>query len=447
MGTRGFQRLHSARPQDLVLTVLAVGLGLLVVHSSHVRLVAVAAAFCLVAWKLLIPQGWLDDVDRTTKKLVLIFVILRLLVPIVVERVIGVGDALGYHLTGSDVARDLADLRHSVSHRSVPGTGAVDLALGYFYVMGTPVQAVATYLWSSLAGIGTLLFWWGTRPLAGDRQRSYAAFIFFTPTLLLWNGSVGKEAPLTLAIACLAASVRLLARGVSARGTGYFVAGVVIAALIRPHVALLIMTSVIVALGLGRRSPKRFTASSAVPLAAAVIVLVALVSVTEEVLDPSGRTTLRQAAYDRAEGTATIGGGSGFEATPARSVTDVPAAIVTVLFRPFPWEVKSLLQALTSLEVAFIGAMFVLAAWRLLHLRRAASWTPLLVLSVTFVVVFCVAFSSLGNFGLLARQRSQVLPFVLCVIAAAGSESRRRSTALSGARQADLMMAPASAGA
>jgi hypothetical protein len=48
---------------------------------------------------------------------------------------------------------------------------------------------------------------------------------------------------------------------------------------------------------------------------------------------------------------------------------------------------------------------------------------------VTFVVVygvlFVIAFSSFGNFGILARERCQLLPFFLVLLAVPGVRSRR----------------------
>ena len=42
---------------------------------------------------------------------------------------------------------------------------------------------------------------------------------------------------------------------------------------------------------------------------------------------------------------------------------------------------------------------------------------PYVVTAITFVAVFIFGFSSFANFGLLVRQRSQVLPFFLVILA------------------------------
>lgn len=54
--------------------------------------------------------------------------------------------------------------------------------------------------------------------------------------------------------------------------------------------------------------------------------------------------------------------------------------------------------------------------------------TGQLLLAVSFTSVFIYLFSAIGNFGILSRQRAQVVPFVLLLIAfgLAASEKRRR---------------------
>ena len=43
--------------------------------------------------------------------------------------------------------------------------------------------------------------------------------------------------------------------------------------------------------------------------------------------------------------------------------------------------------------------------------------TPYVVFALAYTAMFVLAFSAIGNFGLLTRQRTQVLPFVLVLLA------------------------------
>jgi hypothetical protein len=91
---------------------------------------------------------------------------------------------------------------------------------------------------------------------------------------------------------------------------------------------------------------------------------------------------------------------------------------VTVLFRPFPFEVSNAQAMLTSLEGLTLLGLFLLSLRRLAHLPLEVFGRPYLAFAVVYTFAFIYAFSSLGNFGILARQRSQLLPVlfvVLCV--------------------------------
>jgi TRAP-type C4-dicarboxylate transport system permease small subunit len=89
---------------------------------------------------------------------------------------------------------------------------------------------------------------------------------------------------------------------------------------------------------------------------------------------------------------------------------------VTVLFRPFPWEVRSFTQALAALETTVLGFASVWAGWSVFTGRAKFNRTPLTMTALTYVGLFSVAFVSLGNFGLLVRQRMQVVGFLLLVL-------------------------------
>ncbi|HUG84242.1 MAG TPA: hypothetical protein VMM13_06735, partial [Euzebya sp.] len=55
---------------------------------------------------------------------------------------------------------------------------------------------------------------------------------------------------------------------------------------------------------------------------------------------------------------------------------------------------------------------------RPLQLPGRISRQPMLLAAVVFVLAFVVAFSIIGNFGILARQRVQVLPWLLMLLCA-----------------------------
>jgi hypothetical protein len=109
------------------------------------------------------------------------------------------------------------------------------------------------------------------------------------------------------------------------------------------------------------------------------------------------------------------GGGSNFEAPSITSPIGVPAAIVTSNFRPFPWETSGILQRVAALEGVLIVGLLVSRFREVL--RAVAAWRTngmvMLILGSFFGISLIL--SALPNFGLLARQRTQVLPFLLMI--------------------------------
>jgi uncharacterized membrane protein (DUF485 family) len=106
-----------------------------------------------------------------------------------------------------------------------------------------------------------------------------------------------------------------------------------------------------------------------------------------------------------------------------------PLALVTSLFRPFVFEARNLLMAISAIEATVFISLLVLAAyrrgWR--QLKALILSSPVLMFSVTFCVVFGVAVG-LGstNLGTLSRYRSPMLPFYGCVLLILAAPQRQR---------------------
>lgn len=129
-------------------------------------------------------------------------------------------------------------------------------------------------------------------------------------------------------------------------------------------------------------------------------------------LDRAAVNELLESTSERSDG-----GGSGYE--PVNVVDNpltFPLGVVTVLFRPLPFEAHNAQSLAASMEGALLLAFFVLAAPRVwAGLKR--SWrSPFVVMCITYSLLFIVAFSAIGNFGIIARQRSLVYPFVIVLL-------------------------------
>jgi len=392
-----------------------------------------AASIVAVAWMVLLPRGWFSQADHPTRQILTVFLLARVAMVVVFEVLgQGFGDFIGggsdsreYTRIGEIVSSQLEVQGVSSSHRETPGTGSVDLFVGYLFWIGAPVRTAASFLWASMATIGLLLFWTSTKHLVAERLHLYTAAVLLLPTLLFWNSGVGKEAPLILGTGAMVAGIFYVAeRGMVGRGISYFAFGSLVTGLVRPHVTFLIIVSAAVGIGLAsRRASAVSLGRRVVTLGIVGIALVAIVPVTLQLIDPSGTRSFVDAANKQTEKTAAYyqsgdagAGESTFVTSTAQTPFDVPRAIVTVLFRPFPWEVRSVTQALASLEAAVLGLASIWAGWSVLTGRAKFMRTPLTMTALTYVVLFSVAFVSLGNFGLLVRQRMQVVAFLVLVL-------------------------------
>ena len=127
--------------------------------------------------------------------------------------------------------------------------------------------------------------------------------------------------------------------------------------------------------------------------------------------DGGVRDTLEQTIFRTQQG------GSNFEASVLDSPARAPIAAVTVLFRPLVPEANSLQGVVAALEGS---ALLVWCAWRwrwILAAIASVRRQPYVAMAITYIGVFVFGFSSIANFGILARQRVQMLPFLFVLLA------------------------------
>jgi hypothetical protein len=267
--------------------------------------------------------------------------------------------------------------------------------------------------------------------------------ILLWPSLAFWPSSIGKEAMMLFAIGVAALGA---ARVFTRRSGGYalLALGTVGAFLIRPHVALIMLGAFTVALVVGRRlaTPSRAMIPASVAKVVALLALLVAASVlAERTADFLGIKSLHpsdaQSAFERTRGL-TSSGGSKFSPADPNSPIGYPQAAVTILFRPFPFEAHGVEQVVTAIEALGL-ALLAIASWRrLISLPRRLRAEPYLAFALAFLLAFIFVFAVIGNFGILARERIQVLPFVFVLLAVlpVGSvvgPSKRRTRTTTGA--------------
>jgi hypothetical protein len=265
--------------------------------------------------------------------------------------------------------------------------------------------------------------------------------LFFWPSIVFWPSSIGKESVMlfSLGLAALGA-----ARFFTRRPGGITLAfvGILITYLVRPHVALIMLVALGFALIIGRgQSRSHSLTPGSVAKGATIVLLLLGVSVIAgrtarflgvESLQPSST----EEAFLETE-TNTKQGGSEFSAANAANPIGYPQAAVTILFRPFLFEAHSDEQIATALETLGLALLVVVSWRRLLSVPWRLRAQPYVALALAFVLVFFFVFAVISNFGILARERTMMLPFALALLSVpALSTNTLPSKSAIGARRA-----------
>jgi hypothetical protein len=332
-------------------------------------------------------------------------------------------DSLRYHVNGLRIAEEYLNGQRSLTSLVPTSTGTrfIDEVNGIVSLASGRTILASFMVFSWLAYIGSLGFIWAARRSIPTMPiRGYAATVIFAPSMLFWTGGLGKDAWIIFAMGVFATGASLLITGsfggiVPALFGGYLVA------VVRPHVALLLILALAVSpIGKARAGQR--------PAYLAIIIFVSLLAgiasgFAREILPnfDDGFGSVLERTQERS-----TAGGSAIEVTAPNSPIDYPFALTTVLFRPFLLEVSNPAQLLSALEgTALMVWAFSRRSTIASSLRRSSS-VPWIRLSLLYVLAFGFAWSSVGNLGIIVRQRVQVIPFLL-ILFFAGRDGTRKA--------------------
>ena len=305
---------------------------------------------------------------------------------------------------------------------SFVGSNFVRRLTGEVYKVTGPSRLGGFLVFSWLAFWGLFLFHRAFAIAVPEgRSRDYSRLVLFWPSLLFWPSSIGKDAWMVLSLGTGAYGA---ARGLAERPLpvrGLDAAGMLSAARVRPHVAGLFGAALAPAyLVRGRRAR-----ALGIGVLAAAQVLQA-----NRYLRTSGIET-REGARGALEQTArrtSKSGGSKFTPPIVRSPAQVPLIPLTVLFRPHPLEAHNPQSLATAAEGTLLFALTLSRAPSSLATLRSARRQPYIALCLVYSALFCAAYSGIANFGVLARQRVQLLPFYLVLLSVPPKRKRRRAS-------------------
>ena len=330
----------------------------------------------------------------------------------------GQADATNYHDVGRTIAEQFRRGDFSVDLGSgSTSTNVTKVVTGLVYTVIGPSKAGGFFVFS-VAGFWGLYLTFRAFQIAvptGSRKR-YAVLLLFLPSLVFWPSSIGKEAWMMLALGLVAYGA---ARLFTYQRWAYtcLTLGLAGALAVRPHIAVVAAVALLAGYLVRprrRSGPLGGGIGKLVGIGALLVVGVLGAGQVQEALrlDDSGSLTQ---ALDVAQAR-TSQGGSSFQAARVNSVLDVPWATITVLFRPFPNEATSGQALISSLEGALLLVVFVASWRRLKRVPRVALRNPYVMFATAYTLIFIFAFSTFGNFGIITRQRVQLLPFVLLLL-------------------------------
>jgi len=329
----------------------------------------------------------------------------------------GNADAEGYHGHGRRLARRFRAGDFDTGQRSLVGTGFIRVLTGAVYTLIGPSRLGGFLVFSWLGFWGLALFDRAFALAAAQgRSRSYTRLVFFLPSHLFWPSSIGKEAWMLFSLGTGAlGGARVLSP--TRNRLPLDALGVVLASWARPHVAIMLGASLAVGYLLGGRR-RRGLATAA---------LTGLLGVR------ANRYLLARAmAPDDSTGTAvekswirTSRGGSRFTPPLAQSRTRAPLVPASVLFRPHLREAHNPQTVVAAAEGSFLLVLSLARARGATGAIANLRARPYVASAGAFTAMFIAAFSGVANFGILVRQRSQVLPFYLVLLSVSPPRRRR----------------------
>jgi hypothetical protein len=343
----------------------------------------------------------------------------------------GAVDAAAYHYYGSGLAERFRAGDFNTGMDSLISTNFVAFFTGLIYTVIGPSIYAGFLLYSWLAFWGLFYFYRAfTIAVPGGNRRSYARLLFFLPSILYWPSSIGKEALMMFGLGLAAFGIARTLTGRTLRGLVVAGVGLWLAAMVRPHVAGMAGLGLAVAYILGRTQRGRLPAGllmKAVTTVSLVGLAMVLLSQTASFLEAQGLDP-EEGVTSVLDGTTerTSRGGSSFAVSSAGySPTRLPWATVTILFRPFVIEAHNPQALVTALESTILLILTLTRGRHILRAVRSFRRLPYVTFVVVYAGVFVLAFSSIANFGILARERTQVLPFFLVLLAVPGVRAGR----------------------
>jgi hypothetical protein len=297
--------------------------------------------------------------------------------------------------------------------RQIVNDGSVSIAAGLAMAI-VGVNELATFLvFSWLAFLGSILFFRAfTLTFPGADHRRYAYMLFFLPSLIFWTADISKESLMMPALGLTAyGAAKFIAR--KPGGFVLIVPGVFIGVYVRPNELLLVLAAFVVAMMVPTAASRRTYGALRRVISLVLLggLLFLAVSVTVRYLHHGLNTgSLQTTNADNA-----VTGSSG--GIPYSSnVAYYPRDLYEVLFNPLPFNAHGFGELVAAAENTVLVGLILISLRNLRMVPRAAFARPYVMLCAVYFAMFIYTFAALGNLGLIERERTMTLPFMLVLL-------------------------------
>jgi hypothetical protein len=324
-------------------------------------------------------------------------------------------DALGYYRQGMMVADYFRVGDFSILetfHYKGSGTTWMVHLTGLVYTF-FPASLPGSFFFFSALSFSTSVIFYRTHRVLFPQTSSwwYFGLIFLSPSMIFWPSSLGKEAWIIFCTGLTVwGAVQYLHQG-RLFGLALVGIGMALIAPIRAHISAFLALAFGAAFLLrlfGRKQSLPMLIIGGILVLALAGVMVQLGSEFLGIEDLSAEAV--QAEYEDLQ-SRELSGGSSFDPPNVFNPIGALYGIITIIFRPFPFEAHNAQAMITSLESLGWLALLLLRRRVLWERLRLLPTTPFLGFALVYTLILALGLTVSGNFGIVARQRVMFLPF------------------------------------
>lgn len=257
------------------------------------------------------------------------------------------------------------------------------------------------------------------RLFGGQAARWVAPIVVLFPSVFLFTSQLLKEAPILFLLAVALNAAMRISQRVTMSGLAVLAGALALLLTFRGPIALVAGIALIGGIALGRRE-----VLSGMVTGLAVVAVLGVVVVGVGIGHSGVQSALQSSSLKDASKVRTglaYNSGSGFggnvdTSTTRKALSYLPLGLARFAIGPFPWEIRRLSQLPALLDML---ALWWLAprAWRGLRAAYRARDRRVFVLLLPAAATATVLSLSVGNLGILVRERMQVLILVVPLLA------------------------------